>query len=162
MKLSRCPVCHSSLHLDTLVQDQAGKELIATISRLSTTTSSSVLSYLALFRPAKSDLSNGRALKLLGQVLGLTENETALVQALDQTVMNITTNRREQGDTKPLSNHNYLKKVLAGIPGWDLNARQYHEISKPINSAGKGNVSDALLDIDNEDWARFSGNGEAD
>lgn len=153
MKLSRCPVCHSSLHLDALVQDQAGRELLAMVAKLNTPFASVSLAYLGLFRPAKSDLSNGRALKLLTDVLGMSKNEHALTQALDQTVTNITANRRESGDSKPLGNHNYLKKVLTSIPGWDMNASQYHEISKPNSKPGKERVSDALLDINDTEWA---------
>ena len=152
MKLSRCPVCHSSLHLDALVQDQAGRELIATVSKLNVTTASAVLSYLGLFRPAKSDLSNGRALKLLGEVLGLTPNEIALCQALEQTYSNISANRRDSSDTKPLSNHNYLKKVLHSLPAWDTPGVTNEISTRPAQQKPR-NVGDALLDVNNRDWA---------
>ncbi len=153
MKLCRCPVCHSTLHLDALVQDQAGRELIATVARLDTRTATVLLGYLGLFRPFKSDLNNGRALKLLTETLSLTPNVKALCQALEQTVSNISQNRREGSDTKPLSNHNYLKKVLCSLPGWDLSENQYHEISQPVSQQPARNVSQSLLNINDTGWS---------
>jgi hypothetical protein len=143
------------LHLDALVQDQAGRELIATVSKLHVATAGAVLSYMGLFRPAKSDLSNGRALKLLNEILSLTANENALCQALEQTYTNISTNRRENSDIKPLSNHNYLKKVLQSIPAWDRDsAGATNEIITRTAQQTPKSVGEALLDINNNDWAK--------
>lgn len=38
MKLGRCPVCHSRLHLDALVQDDAERYLLAVLAGLATET----------------------------------------------------------------------------------------------------------------------------
>jgi hypothetical protein len=154
MKLNRCPVCHSHIALESIAQDQAGKELMATIAKLSTPTASSCLSYLALFRPIKSDLNNGRALRLLTEVIGLTPNELALCQALDQTVSQISQSRQQSGDGKPLGNHNYLKKVLTSIQGWDAQTQgNSHAISTRPTQNSKQSVNHALLDIHSTDWA---------
>ncbi|MDG2881475.1 hypothetical protein P7M59_26635, partial [Vibrio parahaemolyticus] len=61
MKLSRCPVCHANLHLEALVQDDAGRELLGEVAKLPDFVAKPMLSYLGLFRPAKQDLSNARA-----------------------------------------------------------------------------------------------------
>ena len=114
MKLSRCPVCHSNLHLDQMVMDEAGKQLMALLAKTDTRTGSALLSYIGLFRPIKSDLNNGRANRLVHEVLELTTNLTLLKAALDQVVNQLGT-KRQSGDARPLANHNYLKKVLEGM-----------------------------------------------
>lgn len=118
MKLSRCPVCHQHIHLEALAQDEAGKELMGIIAKQTPAMASSCLSYIGLYRPFKSDLNNGRALRLLHEVLAITPNIQALCAAMDQTVMQISTSRQTNNDVKPLTNHNYLIKVLSSMPGW--------------------------------------------
>ena len=34
MKLCRCPICHSDLTLEALVEDEAGRELLKVITEL--------------------------------------------------------------------------------------------------------------------------------
>ncbi|WP_416305184.1 hypothetical protein [Neptunicella sp. SCSIO 80796] len=153
MKLTRCPVCHHHLHLESLIQDQAGKELLALVAKLPTQTASSLLSYLGLFRPVKSDLNNGRALRLLHDILNITPNHTALCQAIDQTVNQISASRQQGGEQKPLVNHNYMKKVLCNIPGWNSIGAINNEISQSAQSSGKAGVSNALLNVHDSDWA---------
>ena len=34
MKLCRCPVCHSDIHLDALLEDDAGREILGIITNL--------------------------------------------------------------------------------------------------------------------------------
>ncbi|EHA6976909.1 hypothetical protein JMC50_005104, partial [Vibrio parahaemolyticus] len=63
MKLTRCPVCHTNLHLDALIQDQSGKELLGEVASLPDFVARPMLAYLSLFRPAKSDLSLSRTLR---------------------------------------------------------------------------------------------------
>ena len=64
MKLCRCPVCHSDIHLDQLLEDDAGRELLGLITELKYGVARPLVSYIALFRPDKSALSNLRAVKL--------------------------------------------------------------------------------------------------
>jgi hypothetical protein len=155
MKLTRCPVCHYHIELETLIQDQAGKELLALLAQLNTLTASSVLAYIGLFRPFKSDLNTGRALRLVNDVLALTPNQTALCQALDQTVSQIMQSRRDSQNNKQLGNHNYLKKVLTSIAGWDLNTPGVNSHALTTRSAqdSKTTISSAILDVHNIDWA---------
>jgi hypothetical protein len=153
MKLNRCPVCHNHLNLEAIAQDEAGKELMAIIAKLSPATATSCLSYLGLFRPFKSDLNNGRALRLLTDVLSLSSNQAALCQALDQTTQQINQSRAHNADVKPLANHNYLKKVLTSFQGWDTNTGNSHEIITRPAQTSKQSISTAILDIHNTDWA---------
>lgn len=154
MKLGRCPVCHHHVNLEAVAQDEAAREMMAVVARLTPAIATSCLSYLGLFRPFKSDLNNGRALRLLTEVLDMTNNSQALCQALDQTVSNIANSRNESGDSKPLSNHKYLTKVLTSIQGWDTNTgMQTNAIATRPHSNSKSAVSSAILDIEGTDWA---------
>ena len=85
MHLSRCPICHSRISLEALVQDEAGRELMALVARLDTQTGAALVSYLGLFRSASRDLANERALKLAREALYLSDT-TRLSIALSETV----------------------------------------------------------------------------
>ena len=113
MKLGRCPVCHSHLHLDALIQDDAGSELLGLLSGLGRPLARPLVHYLALFRPSKSDLSNARALKLAQEALAIADRDS-LVAALQDTVRSLH-EKRQRGENHPLKNHNYLKQVLASV-----------------------------------------------
>ena len=113
MKLGRCPICHSHLHLDALIQDDAGSELLGVLAGLGRPLARPLAQYLALFRPAKSDLSNARALKLAQETLELADRDS-LIAALQDTIRSLH-DKRQRGETKPLKNHNYLKQVMASV-----------------------------------------------
>jgi hypothetical protein len=132
-----------------MVQDEAGRELMVTLAKLNSKTGSSVLQYVGLFRPAKSDLNNGRALKLLTEVLNLTANLQLLAAGCDATVRNIHAKRQNGETVKPLTNHNYLKQVLTG-----LKEQFNHPVNGSKKSADKGNAQikryHQLSDAENE------------
>ena len=136
MKLGRCPTCHAAVHIDAMVQDEAGRELMATLAKLNSKLASSILQYVGLFRPAKSDLNNGRALKLLTETLALVTNQQLLAAGCDATVRNIHTKRQNGETVKPLTNHNYLKQVLTGLK---------EQFNHPVN--GSKNVENSNVQI---------------
>src|SRR5690606_26722103 len=105
MKLGRCPVCHSNLHLDQLVADEAGRQLLGQFARMNYKLGGNMVAYLALFRPTKQDLSNTKALTLVQETLALTTNLNALAEALEQTVASLQQSRIN-GTGKQLTNHN--------------------------------------------------------
>ena len=111
MKLCRCPICHSDLTLEALVEDDAGRELLKVITELTAGCGRPMVAYLGLFKPAKSTLSNSRALRILQSVLEIYPCSNVLAKALSDTVEQVRRNRRESGRVEPLTNHNYLKKV---------------------------------------------------
>lgn len=115
MKLCRCPICHSDIHLEALVEDEAGRELLGKISQLTHGVAQPMVAYLGLFKPPKSNLSNSRALKIFKEVLALYPCSLLLAHALSETVLSIRKNRLEEmqagKQTESLTNHNYLKKV---------------------------------------------------
>lgn len=111
MQLSRCPICHSRISLEALVQDEAGRELMALVARLDTQTGAALVSYLGLFRSASRDLANERALKLARETLALTQDTARLAIAMSETVEAL----RSKQPRQPLKNHNYLQKVLESV-----------------------------------------------
>ncbi|EJE4209384.1 hypothetical protein PTB57_001502 [Vibrio parahaemolyticus] len=115
MKLTRCPVCHANLHLDALIQDQSGKELLGEVASLPDFVARPMLAYLSLFRPAKSDLSLSRTLRLLREVTEEYKADHVLASALVECVGKLREKRAQYNDTKPLANHNYLKQVYKTI-----------------------------------------------
>lgn len=113
MNLTRCPVCHSHITLEAIVQDEAGRELMALLANLEGDLSRALVTYLGLFRPEKRDLSNDRALRIAKEVMALTNDSARLSHALAQTVEML-----RAKDGLPLKNHNYLIKVMSSLaPG---------------------------------------------
>lgn len=113
MQLNRCPICHSRISLDALAQDEAGRELLGLLSKLDADAGTALVGYLTLFRSHTRDLANDRALRLAKDALALSESLPALAEAMRATVEQI---RAKGGD--PLSNHNYLRKVLGDCHGF--------------------------------------------
>lgn len=110
MKIGRCFVCHTDLHLDALFEDAASRELTAKVINLPHGCGRHLVAYIGLFRPQKSNLSSSRALKLCDEVLALYQPSRALAHALSETVQRIHA-KRAQGDRAPLANHSYLASV---------------------------------------------------
>lgn len=110
MNLGRCPVCHSHIQLEAVVQDESMSKLVGILTNRNGELSRPLVTYLGLFRPPKRDLANDRALKLCQEVIELTDDQNRLAAALAQTVEMI----RAKGGG-PLKNHNYLKRVIESI-----------------------------------------------
>ena len=136
MKLTRCPVCHSDIHLDQLLEDEAGRELLSLIAKLTHNCARPMVSYIGLFRPAKSALSNSRACKLINEVLGMYNCSLLLAHALGETAEAIRRKRLDMNNLAPLTNHNYLKQVyesqsvnfVASAPGTEEPKGQKAEV----------------------------------
>lgn len=54
MKLCRCPICHSDIHLDQLLEDDAGRELLGLIAQCQAEVARPLVAYIGLFRPEKA------------------------------------------------------------------------------------------------------------
>ena len=111
MQLNRCPICHHRISLDSLAQDEAGRDLLALLSRIDIEIGTALVSYLSLFRSSKRDLANDRALRLAKEVMALSGDHARLNIALAETVEAI----RSKPPGPPLRNHNYLKRVLESV-----------------------------------------------
>ena len=112
MMLGRCPICHSQISLEAVCQDEAGRELLGVLASLPGDASRALVQYLGLFRPEKRDLSNDRALRLARDVLALATDSLRLSAAMSETVEAI----RAKSGAVPMKNHNYLRRVLEGMP----------------------------------------------
>ncbi len=148
MKLARCPSCHAHLNLDNLVQDSSAKSLLAAVVKLKPKLATSLIGYIALWRPERSDLNNARAVKLIDEVLELSKNEQALNTALEQTTLSIQA-KRQTGLFQPFKNHSYLKQVLktkeeqfhsqtasaSKVEGSQAVVKNFYEESKEDNNA---------------------------
>jgi hypothetical protein len=115
MQLGRCPNCHSRVALEQVAQDESGRELLKILSTLDAAVGSALTAYVGLFRSEKRDLANDRAIKLMGEVLELG-TPAALHHALVETVESLRSKRAAGSDTRALTNHNYLKRVLESMP----------------------------------------------
>jgi len=150
MKLTRCNTCHANIHLDALVQDNSAKALLATVAKLPKSLAVNVIGYVALFRPAKSDLNNDRATRLIDEVLELSENKNALNAALEQTVQTLHA-KRQQGTAQPLKNHSYLKKVIETIKD-----QYFHPVNGPTKQKSVSlEVKQFYQESDAENKAKF-------
>ncbi|MEZ8102122.1 hypothetical protein [Vibrio bivalvicida] len=168
MKLTRCPVCHTNLHLDALIQDQAGKELLADVSNMPDFVARPLLSYLSLFRPAKSDLSLSRTLRLMREVTDEYRTDHLLASALIECVQKLREKRTQFNDTKPLANHNYLKQVyktLAVRNNLTLDPHKHkhkhkgevaQETTKPDNSAWYIEQAERMVQVGQDPLAEGS------
>ena len=114
MKLGRCPTCHGHLNLDTLIQDSSAKSLLSAVAKLPPKLATNLIGYIALWRPEKSDLNNDRAVKLINEVLELSNNKPALNMALEQTTLSIRA-KRQSGTYQPFKNHSYLNQVIKSM-----------------------------------------------
>ena len=154
MNLGRCPVCHSRLHLDALVQDDAGRELLALLARMERSAAGALVSYLSLFRSKSRDLANDRALRIAQEVLELAP-VNVLTPAMAHTVEQMRA-KQQAGAFKPLANHNYLKRVLenAGTVSVEGDIQQLPAGAAPASSKREQRraITAAMMDISNTDW----------
>lgn len=116
MMLGRCPVCHSQISLEAVCQDEAGRELLGLLANLPGETSRALVQYLGLFRPEKRDLSNDRALRLAREAMALCPDSMRLSAAMAETVEAIRGKCGAKSGAVPMKNHNYLRRVLEGMP----------------------------------------------
>lgn len=135
MKLGRCPICHSDIHLDALIEDEAGREVMSMLLKFTHNCARPLVAYLGLFRPAKSNLSNSRTAKLMQEVLEQFKPSRHLSHALNETVKQIQKKRTSANEIKPLANHNYLKTVYNSTSHLFL----YTETSKETTQTKESN-----------------------
>lgn len=136
MKPLRCPICHSLLSLESLIQEDMGRALFTLVLKQKQTLQGALVSYLGLFRAGQRDLANDRALKLAHEVLELSPDADTLATALIQVVENMRQKQQAQGENwKPLKNHNYLKEVIKGVSSEYLVKVERQQPSEPAASA---------------------------
>lgn len=152
MKL-RCPVCHSSNSIEAYTADEAGRELLLLLAG-SGALFRPLVHYLGCFRAAGRDLAHDRALRLAREVLDLGADPRALGAALVETVEAMRA-KREQGDVRPLKNHNYLKRVLEGMPALApaLQPSGQSALTSPAAPSARTRSKTLIADQVLADWA---------
>jgi hypothetical protein len=148
MQLARCPVCHSRISLDQLVQDEAGSELLGLLSKLDTQTGTALVSYLGLFRSGSRDLTNDRALKLAKEIMQIEATQW-LTPALQETIESLR-EKRMNGEVKPLANHNYLKRVLESVVS--RSTGQAHSIDTPAPAEKYNSAAASKQRLTDTNW----------
>ncbi|WP_417595015.1 hypothetical protein [Oceanospirillum sp.] len=121
----RCPSCHISHSLDQVVSDDAARELMGLMGTLPKEVSRPLVAYLGLFRSKSRALAWERALRLCQEVIALDPNggqhSPRLGAALSETVEALRA-KQQQGGWKPLTGHNYLKRVLESLEAVPMQA----------------------------------------
>ncbi|MDH4122392.1 MAG: hypothetical protein OEV94_11885 [Deltaproteobacteria bacterium] len=105
-----CPCCHAHFPVESALEEADARETLRALIAIGPL-AQPLAAYLGLFRSASRSLGWGRALRLSKEVMALTPDRTALARALGDTVEAL----RTKGMTKPLANHNYLKRVLESV-----------------------------------------------
>jgi hypothetical protein len=112
----RCPACGAEFSIEAALADEAGRELMGLLARMPAEVSRPLVAYLGLFRSAARSLTWDRALRLAKECAALDADPYRLGAALATTVEGLRAKREGAAAWKPLSNHNYLAKVLEGLP----------------------------------------------
>jgi hypothetical protein len=108
-----CPCCHAKYPLEAALDSEAAGELQLILAQAGPL-ARPLIAYLGLFRSKTRALSFDRAVRLAGEVLNLGAEPHALAAALTETIEAMRA-KRDQGQIKPLANHNYLKRVLETV-----------------------------------------------
>jgi len=108
----RCPICHTTIELAAIVEDEALRELMGLLKDLPSDTSRPLVLYLQLFSGPKRAPAYERQLRLAREVLALHPDSGLVGAALSETVEALRAKRESGEDPRPLKNHNYFKRVL--------------------------------------------------
>jgi hypothetical protein len=109
----RCPCCHAPFSLEAVLQDEAARDFTELLVKAGAATRP-LVTYIGFFRSASRALAWDRALRLATEVLELGAEPQVLAAALVETCASLDEKRAQPG-WKPMSNHNYLKRVLESV-----------------------------------------------
>lgn len=122
-----CPVCSTAFPIEAGFVDGDGKQLASLLAGTTPAVGRAAIAYLGLFKPAKSRLSNARAVKLCAELLALIDaDDVAADERTGQrrkTVPAVWVAGIEQMLTMrdrltlPVANHNYLRKIVFDLAG---------------------------------------------
>ncbi len=146
-----CPCCHASTSLETITQDEAARQLLALRGQLDPQVWPQLIAYLGLFRSAARVLAWGRALRLAQEVAAIQTDPASLAAALFETVEAMRA-KREQGDVRPLKNHNYLLRVLESVVIIAL--APVTQSTAPVKQGKRAQAITALQQWAGDDWRR--------
>lgn len=149
MKL-KCPCCGASMSLDALIGHDDARAALVSVVSLGGDLTKSMMRYVGLFRPAKTDLSFARVTKLIGELLpdirsGRISRDGKLFDAPEQAwvwAFEQTLNARGYGNLQvPLKGHGYLYEVLSrwngqGMPEVSTGVSENHTHGQSQTSKG--------------------------
>jgi len=114
-----CPICHSRNSVEVAILTEAGQAYTRLLLRQPDWLRFSLARYILLFAPAGREMAYDRRLRLVEETLALDADPRRLAAALAETVEGIMA-KRQAGDVRPLTKHNYLRQVLKSVAVTDL------------------------------------------
>ena len=130
-----CFCCNASGSIEAFSADSAASDFANLAGNLQPSTWRALLGYLGLFRTNRK-LAFGKALRLAQETLALDTDQARLEIAMIETVEAL-----RQRTSKPLKNHNYLKRVLESQP-----SGQRYEVSPQTDApAPRSKAAQAAL-----------------
>ncbi len=125
MKLS-CPACGAEMTLDVLIGNEAARDAVLIALQLPAPLGKLLIQYLAMFRPAKRQLSWERVAAILGELRepmagGQIERHgrtwAAPLDYWKAALEHMVQLRADEKLQLPLKSHGYLLEVIAGMSG---------------------------------------------
>jgi hypothetical protein len=149
-----CPCCHAKYPLEAALDGEAAGELQLLLAQAGPM-ARPLIAYLGLFRSKTRALSFDRAVRLAGEVLELGADPRALATALAETVEAMRA-KRDGGQIKPLTNHNYLKRVLESVAATPNVALATPDVAQiqPAPTGKRARAIASLSDWGSGDWLR--------
>lgn len=157
-----CPACGAVSSSEAMTSDEACRKTLAVCCRMPGPLPMVVLQYLSLFRPEKSALTWGKALRLAQELEDLVvkgwvqiEKKPARkcgpriwAQAIEEMI------DRRQRLTRPLKNHNYLRDVAYTI----ADREDAETERKTVEAERNGNIRTAGLQSEpaTVDWSAMT------
>lgn len=133
-----CPVCHAAFPVESALQHEAGREVMAMLAGMQPELSLPLMHYIGFFRPAKQQLGWGRALRLMRETVGLVSLPVDVLVAGLLEAGRTLDDKRHQPGWKPLGNHNYLMRCLES-------AQARHEAGAVVQLAAPEQVPSGRL-----------------
>ena len=133
-----CPSCNNSFPIETLTEDDFARRLFGIIGRTEEMVAGHLIAYLGLFKPPSQSLRWSRAFKLAQDALELCMQVPPGVAAaaLTKTVEGLRDKRNQPG-WKPLSNHNYLKRIIESEPYSSVSVQVAEQTQAPKSESMK-------------------------
>jgi hypothetical protein len=139
-----CPCCYSDFPIEAGFSDADGKRLAALMAEFEPALGRAALSYLRLFKPAKSGLRVSRAVAIISELAQLVRagtvcrderNGVRRPASASVWAAGIEQMLTHAGIETPLDGHNYLRKVVFGL------ADQVDAKAERAREDGRRNVS---------------------
>lgn len=120
MKLA-CPSCGALMSLDVIVAHDGAREAVQIALQLPAPLGKLLIQYVALFRPAKRQLTLDRLAALLGELLPMVQSETVRrdgkryrvpQEVWAAALQEMTERNARKPFDRPLTSHGYLLEIL--------------------------------------------------